>query len=165
MKRAASKLNWKETTKEERAQFLANIPETQLQVYKEYFSLFDKDGSGVIDKEELRHVFKAVGQSPSTEALQRMIEEVDIDGNGVIAFDEFALLMAKTTTQEEIRETFKALDPENKGYIDLAELRYVLTHTGDKLTDEEIDELLEATGIQNGNAKVKYEELIASLLY
>ena len=79
--------------------------------FREAFALFDKDGDGTITTKELGTVMKSLGQNPSEEELQEMVDEVDIDGNGEIDFEEFLLMMAKkmreSDSDEEIRQAFK----------------------------------------------------------
>jgi len=49
--------------------------------------------------------------------------------------------------------------------VDLAELRYVLTKTGDsRLTDEELDDVVEALGATAGQTKVKIDEIVQVLV-
>ena len=43
--------------------------------FKEAFQLFDKDGSGAIDIDELAEVMKSLGQNPTRSELQAMIDE------------------------------------------------------------------------------------------
>ena len=49
--------------------------------------------------------------------------------------------MQDTDTEEEIREAFKVFDKDGNGFISAAELRHVMTNLGEKLTDEEVDEV------------------------
>jgi Ca2+-binding EF-hand superfamily protein len=49
---------------------------------------------------------------------------------------------------EEFIRGFQVFDKEGNGYIGAGELRYVLTSLGEKLSDEEVDELLK--GVQVG---------------
>ena len=49
---------------------------------------------------------------------------------------------------EEFIRGFQVFDKEGNGYIGAGELRYVLTQLGEKMTDEEVDELLK--GVQIG---------------
>ncbi|KAJ8308440.1 hypothetical protein KUTeg_013314 [Tegillarca granosa] len=67
-------------------------------------------------------------------------------GNGTIDFPEFLTMMAKkmkeTDSEEELREAFKVFDKDGNGFISAAELRHVMTNLGEKLTDEEVDEMI-----------------------
>merc|ERR1712122_291430 len=110
------------------------------------FSLFDKDGDGTITTKELGTVMRSLGQNPTEAELQDMINEVDADGNGTIDFPEFLTMMARkmkdTDSEEEIREAFRVFDKDGNGFISAAELRHVMTNLGEKLTDEEVDEMI-----------------------
>merc|ERR1712216_988020 len=113
---------------------------------KEAFSLFDKDGDGTITTKELGTVMRSLGQNPTEAELADMINEVDADGSGTIDFPEFLNLMAKkmkdTDSEEEIKEALKVFDKDGNGFISAAELRHVMTNLGEKLTDEEVDEMI-----------------------
>ena len=107
---------------------------------------FDKDGDGTITTKELGTVMRSLGQNPTEAELQDMINEVDADGNGTIDFPEFLNLMARkmqdTDSEEELKEAFKVFDKDGNGFISAAELRHVMTNLGEKLTDEEVDEMI-----------------------
>ena len=53
--------------------------------------MFDKDGSGTISAEELR---KVLGEQPG-EIWDKLMREVDIDGNGELDMKEFIQAMIK----------------------------------------------------------------------
>ena len=44
------------------------------------FRIFDKDGDGNVSTDELGKVMRELGQNPSEDELQEMIEEIDKDG-------------------------------------------------------------------------------------
>jgi hypothetical protein len=48
--------------------------------FRQAFKLFDKDGDGTVSTNELGVVMRSLGQSPTDEELQAMINEVDEDG-------------------------------------------------------------------------------------
>lgn len=48
--------------------------------YEDAFTLFDKDGDGVITTKELGIVMRSIGQNPTDAELSDMIHEVDTDG-------------------------------------------------------------------------------------
>lgn len=108
--------------------------------------MFDVDGDNAISTSELGRVLQAFGQSPSEAELQLMINEIDADGNGTLSFDEFLKIMSpnfahKTSTETEIYEAFKIFDKDGNGFVSLDELKNILTSLGEKLTDEEINEM------------------------
>ncbi|XP_052472075.1 calmodulin-alpha isoform X1 [Carassius gibelio] len=143
------------------------LTEEQIAEFKEAFSLFDKDGDGTITTKELGTVMRSLGQNPTEAELQDMINEVDADGNGTIDFPEFLTMMARkmkdTDSEEEIREAFRVFDKDGNGYISAAELRHVMTNLGEKLTDEEVDEMIREADI-DGDGQVNYEVTCCHLL-
>jgi len=122
------------------------LTEEQIAEFKEAFSLFDKDGDGTITTKELGTVMRSLGQNPTEAELADMINEVDADGNGTIDFPEFLTMMARkmkdTDSEEEILEAFKVFDKDGNGFISAAELRHIMTNLGEKLSDEEVDEMI-----------------------
>ncbi|XP_009329299.1 PREDICTED: calmodulin, striated muscle [Pygoscelis adeliae] len=135
----------------------------QIAEFKEAFSLFDRDGDGCITTKELGTVMRSLGQNPTEAELQDMVGEVDADGSGTIDFPEFLSLMARkmrdTDSEEEIREAFRVFDKDGNGYISAAELRHVMTNLGEKLTDEEVDEMIKEADCNN-DGQVNYEEFV-----
>ena len=59
-------------------------------------------------------------------------------------------------SEEEIREAFRVFDKDGNGFISAAELRHVMTNLGEKLTDEEVDEMIREADI-DGDGQVNYE--------
>jgi len=53
------------------------------------FELFDSDGKGGIGVEDLRRVARELNEGLQEEELNAMIEEFDLDGDGLISRDEF----------------------------------------------------------------------------
>ena len=75
-------------------------------------------------------------------------------------FQEFLTMMAKMLKQgdseEELLEAFKVFDKDGNGQISAAELRHVMTNLGEKLTDEQVDEMIKEADI-DGDGHVNYE--------
>jgi len=61
------------------------------------FRYFDKDGSGEITFDEIEEVFKknVTNKSNIHEGLKKIIEEVDVNGDGIISYNEFEIVMKK----------------------------------------------------------------------
>ncbi|KAG8484857.1 hypothetical protein CXB51_021279 [Gossypium anomalum] len=160
------------------------LTDDQISEFKEAFSLFDKDGDaetivlfpsfvsnarciGCITTKELGTVMRSLGQNPTEAELQDMINEVDADGNGTIDFPEFLNLMARkmkdTDSEEELKEAFRVFDKDQNGFISAAELRHVMTNLGEKLTDEEVDEMIREADV-DGDGQINYDEFVKVMM-
>jgi len=64
--------------------------------------------------------------------------------------------MKDTDSEEEIREAFRVFDKDGNGFISAAELRHVMTNLGEKLTDEEVDEMIREADV-DGDGQVNYD--------
>ena len=62
---------------------------------REVFDMFDADGSGSIDRNEMRALMKKLAQDLTEEEITLIMEEVDTDGDGEISFEEFKMLVIK----------------------------------------------------------------------
>ena len=82
----------------------------QLELFRDTFVIFDKDGDGTIDSKELSTVLKSMGYNPTIEEIKEMVEDVDSDGSGSIEFLEFLLLMGgilkDVPTDLDLRDAF-----------------------------------------------------------
>lgn len=67
---------------------------------------------------------------------------------GTKGFSLLRCLLPDTSFIEEFIRGFQVFDKEGNGFIGAGELRYVLTQLGEKMSDEEVDELLK--GVQIG---------------
>ncbi|RWW57188.1 hypothetical protein BHE74_00036037 [Ensete ventricosum] len=155
------------------------LTDDQIAEFKEAFSLFDKDGDGLnppgshfvlhlfFTTRSLGTVMRSLGQNPTEAELQDMINEVDADGNGTIDFPEFLNLMARkmkdTDSEEELKEAFRVFDKDQNGFISAAELRHVMTNLGEKLTDEEVDEMIREADV-DGDGQINYEEFVKVMM-
>jgi hypothetical protein len=57
------------------------------------FALFDTDGSGTISIDELAAVMTALGRPATKQALRDMIDQADLNQDGVCDFEEFRVMM------------------------------------------------------------------------
>lgn len=91
-----------------------------------------KDGDGTISSNELGTVMRSLGHNPSEADLQDMINQYDNDGNGIIDFEEFLIMMSKAmdqvNTEEEFRIAFRVFDKNKQGDIPADELRNVFDY-------------------------------------
>ncbi|WFD35133.1 myosin II light chain [Malassezia cuniculi] len=133
--------------------------------YKEAFALFDKKGTGHIASENLGDLLRALGQNPT----QAEVAELAASAPKEIDFPRFLEILNRPNgfkpagTPEEFVRGFQVFDKEGTGYIGVGELRYVLTSLGEKLTDEEVDELLKGVTV-GADGNIHYETFVRQIL-
>lgn len=137
------------------------LSEDEIADLKEAFSMFDKDGDGTITIDELRIVFRKLGQKNITDrALIEMIMSVDDNGDGEIDFNEFLVLMRSHMTSDpdkELRDAFRVFDTDGSGTISKKELKTLMRNLGQKLSDEEIDAMMSEVDT-DGNGEIDFTE-------
>ncbi|UYV74298.1 hypothetical protein LAZ67_11002912 [Cordylochernes scorpioides] len=80
--------------------------------------------------------------------------------NGTIEFNEFLHMMSKKTkesdSEAELKEAFRVFDKNGDGFISAPELRHVMTNLGEKLTDEEVEDMIREADL-DGDGLVNYD--------
>ncbi|XP_076861593.1 troponin C, slow skeletal and cardiac muscles-like [Brachyhypopomus gauderio] len=143
------------------------LTEDQRSEFKAAFEVFVQDAEdGCISTRELGKVMRMLGQNPTPEELQEIIDEVDEDGSGTVDFDEFLVMMvrcmkddSKAKCEEELSDLFRMFDKNRDGYIDTEELCAMLTATGEIITEEDVEELMK-DGDKNNDGKIDYDEFL-----
>ena len=135
---------------------------------KQTFDIFDRDGSGSIDTQELDKVLKALGQKISESELQKLVTNLDTDGDGQIDFDEFASLSiiadSQSNQNEGLREIFERFDQNGDGFIDVAEMSsQAMTILNKSLSDAEILDMFRIAD-NDGNGQLDYDEFVKVIM-
>jgi Ca2+-binding EF-hand superfamily protein len=66
--------------------------------YEATFALIDTDGDGKITAEELKHMFTALGEDVTDEAVSTMLSFRDSDNDGLISQQELTAYLADRDT-------------------------------------------------------------------
>ena len=138
-----------------------HLTEEKLADLREAFEQYDKDKDGVISIKELGELMTKLGQAPTETELQDMINEVDVDGNEFIGL--MARRMRDTDTEEELMEAFKVFDRDGNNFITNAELKHVMLALGEKVTDEEVDEMIREADTNNDGC-INYDEFVRMVM-
>ncbi|XP_067140174.1 calmodulin-like [Centruroides vittatus] len=140
-----------------------NLSSEQITQLQEAFSLFDKDGTGRLSCTEFGTLIRSLGYNPSEDQLNAIADELSERGIDTIDFSTFLHLINKhmkdTFNKKDILDAFKILDRYGTGFINADELRYILTTQGEKLTNEEVDELFQEVKIDD-EGRIVYDEFV-----
>ncbi|KAK9112305.1 hypothetical protein Scep_019824 [Stephania cephalantha] len=60
---------------------------------REAFGKYEMEGTGCITPKSLKRMMGRLGESKTIQECQAMISTFDIDGDGVLSFDEFRVMM------------------------------------------------------------------------
>lgn len=127
---------------------------------KKLLLAFENDGGG-INKSNIELFLNELGSFPSDKELEEKFAEVDKDDDGILNLYEFLYFLQNQLeihdTEDQIIEAFKVFDKTGHGFISAAEIRRVMTNLGDKLTDDEVDQMIRMSDL-DGDGQVNYEE-------
>ena len=138
------------------------IKDPKTKELKEAFTMFDRDKDGLINYNELGNVLKSQGFNPNNQELLEMIADVDENEDDKINFDEFLILMhsrlKKADIENELNEAFSVYDKNGSGKISVREFKKIMNSLGDKIMQEEIDEIIQKVDIKN-RGYINYKDL------
>lgn len=127
----------------------AMFTQNQIAEFKEAFQFIDSNKDGIIDKNDLRATFEALGRMyPETE-LQNMLAEAPGPVNFTMFLGIFGERIAGADGEEIIRAAFNTFDANSTGKVHEDDLRRALTTWGEKLNDEEVEAAFKEAPIDN----------------
>lgn len=138
-----------------------NIKEEDNNKIKEAFALFDQNDDGILTKDELIILLRSLGKYVTENDVDNLIRDVN-----TIDINNFMIILNKIApkdTQQNLQEAFEIFDSENNGYINVPEFRHILTNLGEKLTNDEIDNIIIQLDI-NDEGKIYKEIFLTTLL-
>jgi len=107
---------------------------------------------------------RSLGQNPTQAEVAQLEQSVA----ATFGYDQFLQILNRPDgwkpagTADEFIKGFQVFDRAGNGFIGAGELRYVLTQLGEKMSDEEVDELLKGFPVQDG--QINYNSFVRSIL-
>merc|ERR1712118_607230 len=139
------------------------LTDQQKQEIKEAFDLFDTDGSGCVDSKELKVAMRALGFEPKPGEIEKLIHSVDDDGDGEMDWDDFLRMMEvkilNKDPKDDLLKAFRIMDDDKTGTISLKNLKRIATELGERMTDEELMEVI-AESDKDGDGELNEEEFL-----
>ena len=148
---------------------MGDLSDRELELCRDVFLLYDTTGSEKIALNFMGEALRAMKMNPTESDLQKIMK--DFNKND-ITFEEFLPVyssfkqhqdqLGHKGTPEGIIECLQHFDRDGNGVISSGELRNLLTTLGEKLSDEDFDNL--TTGYINTKGEVAYEEFVRSVM-
>ncbi|KAF1373895.1 hypothetical protein PFLUV_G00243670 [Perca fluviatilis] len=127
--------------------------QSQIQEYKEAFTIIDQNRDGIISKDDLRDVLATMGQlNVKNEELEAMVKEAsgpinftvfltmfgeklkgaDPEERYALSLEELLTTQCDRFTAEEMTNLWAAFPPDVAGNVDYKNICYVITHGEEK---------------------------------
>ncbi|KAK7092131.1 calmodulin-beta-like isoform X2 [Littorina saxatilis] len=135
---------------------------------REAFDILDNDKDGKLSIPELETLLRGQFVVANDRELKELLDNMDADKNGYVDYAEFEAFVAKNNlcranaeeVSAEMRDAFQVFDTDRDGFIGVEEFRAVMTNIGDKLTDEEVTNLMDQADT-NKDGRIDYKEFCA----
>ena len=128
------------------------------------FKEWDKNGDGVLSRDEIIEGYKKTYGFVDEGEIDNMISSLDLDGNGVIDYNEFltcTMNKEKILNNDNLEICFKAFDSDNSGKISLDEISAIF-NSGDKekINKEELEvfKKIIKDADENGDGEISFKE-------
>jgi Ca2+-binding EF-hand superfamily protein len=124
-----------------------NLNEEQINTIHELFNSLDHKSSGELDVKQCIYLFRLLLiPIDNEEQFQLVMNQVDLDNNGKISFQEFLILLSQKMNNAQninfILETFKYFDKDNDGIINIKDLSKIFLHLGEQFNEQQLKEML-----------------------
>jgi calcium-dependent protein kinase len=115
-----------------------------------------------LSKEEILEGYEEhFGIPINEEEVDKMMKNVDIDGNGVIEYTEFVMATMNEknmVSQDKLQAAFKMFDKDNSGTISPDEIREVLGFDS-TISSKALDDIIREVD-ENGDGVIQYDEFV-----
>lgn len=139
-----------EKPKKKTGNVFALFNQSQIQEFKEAFTMMDQNRDGIICEEDLAAIYQQVGADPPASQLSSMIKE----SPGQLNFTHFLTLfgenVAGTDPENRLRDAFAMFDEKNTGKMEEAYIKDLLMNVGDPFSKDEIKQVWKEAPIEGG---------------
>ncbi|CAF3401999.1 unnamed protein product [Rotaria socialis] len=134
---------------------------------RDVFSLYDDRGDDHIPKHYLGEAIRALGLNPTEAEIHLLL--TDLNRVERLSMQQFQVIFERLSRQkesvapaEEFADGLRVFDKDGNGLIPATELRHLLTTLGERLTDDEVEQL--TYEFEDKQGMVVYEDFIKAVL-
>jgi calcium-binding protein CML len=134
--------------------------------FQTVFNHFDEDKDGKLSAAELINCVKKVGGHLSIEEAEAAVKSSDLNGDGLLDFHEFRIMMDTTGSEEqkktELKQAFGIYDIEGCGVITAEGLKRMLGRLGESKTVNDCKAMIRAFDL-NDDGVLNFDEFLVMM--
>ncbi|KAF3901679.1 Calmodulin [Orbilia brochopaga] len=138
------------------------LTQPQIQELRESFQVLDKDGDGVISKDDLAAMLNSLGQEPTPTLLTTYFSNVPAPFNLASYLTTLTTHLSALSPRDDILAAFAAFDDNDDGVINLDLLKEALADMG--MREDEVEKACRGwtnkKGLGMGGDKFRYREFV-----
>ena len=117
--------------------------------------LFDKNSDGFVHTQELGTLVRAINLNPSEAEIIEMMKKVDANNSGQFDLTSLENLIRDRgndpDTLDDVVTALKVFDADKDGKISVEEFTYAMVNMGERMTEQEIQEIVADCQLVNNN--------------
>ena len=147
-------------------EFIHFLSEEEICELHEAFNIFDVNSDGAIDRDKLILLLFSLKQNPTKQELDEILKAQGLDKLEQINFDQFLKIMGERINTKKIdedtylRNLFDSMDRNKNGLISLHEIRYIILHSNENISEKDLELLMRNVDI-DGDGSINFEEFLS----
>jgi myosin regulatory light chain 12 len=135
--------------------------QSQIQEFKEAFTMIDQNRDGIIDESDLAAIYQQIGRDADPKQLKAMIAESPGQLNFTHFLNLFGSNVAGTDPEARLKDAFSLFDEEGTGKLDENYVKDLLMNVGDQFTKDEIRQVWKEVPVEGGKLDyIKFVQLV-----
>lgn len=135
--------------------------QSQIQEFKEAFTMIDQNRDGIIDEQDLAAIYQQIGREPDPKALKEMLKECPSQMNFTHFLTLFGEKLHGTDPESTLRDAFIMFDTNNSGKLHEEYVKDLLMNVGDQFSKDELKQTWKEAPIEGGELDyLKFVQII-----
>lgn len=142
------------------------LTDQEIHELREAFNIFDINSEGTINKDKIILLLFSLKQYPTKEEYEETMKVLGFDKLDQINFEQFLKILGKRINKKKIddedyfRILFDSMDRNKNGMISLHEIRYIVLHSNEQISEKDLEILMEKVD-SDGDGYISFEEFLS----